>query len=53
MIAEVLIRHLDVMRFSAGRIAVVAARGARTIPDVVGKPWRPSSWKRPPARRSR
>ena len=34
MIAEVLIHHLDVMRFLCGELRVVAARGARTVPDV-------------------
>ncbi len=37
MIAEVLIHHLDVMRFLCGELRVVAARGARTISDVVGE----------------
>jgi len=37
MIAEVLIHHLDVMRFLCGELRVVAARGARTVPDVVGE----------------
>jgi predicted dehydrogenase len=37
MIAEVLIHHLDVMRFLCGDLRVVAARGARTIPDVIGE----------------
>jgi predicted dehydrogenase len=37
MIAEVLIHHLDVMRFLCGEMRVVAARGARTLPDVVGE----------------
>ena len=37
MIAEVLIHHLDVMRFLCGELRVVAARGARTLPDVVGE----------------
>jgi predicted dehydrogenase len=37
MIAEVLIHHLDVMRYLCGELRVVAARGARTVPDVVGE----------------
>src|SRR6266550_4650392 len=37
MIAEVLIHHLDVMRFLCGELRVVAARGARTMSDVVGE----------------
>ena len=37
MIAEVLIHHLDVMRFLCGELRVVAARCARTVPDVVGE----------------
>ena len=37
MIAEVLIHHLDVMRFLCGELRVVAARTARTIPDVRGE----------------
>ncbi len=37
MIAEVLIHHLDVMRFLCGELRVVAARSARTVPDVVGE----------------
>jgi len=37
MIAEVLIHHLDVMRFLCGELRVVAARGAHTVPDVVGE----------------
>jgi predicted dehydrogenase len=37
MIAEVLIHHLDVMRFLCGELRVVAARGARTVPDVIGE----------------
>jgi predicted dehydrogenase len=37
MIAEVLIHHLDVMRFLCGELAVVAARAARTVPDVRGE----------------
>ena len=37
MIAEVLIHHLDVMRFLCGPLKVVAARAARTIADVRGE----------------
>src|ERR1700736_1424720 len=37
MIAEVLIHHLDVMRYLCGELAVVAARAARTIADVRGE----------------
>src|SRR5207248_8622851 len=37
MIAEVLIHHLDVMRFLCGELRVVAARAARTIADVRGE----------------
>ena len=37
MIAEVLIHHLDVMRFLCGELRVVAARTARTIADVRGE----------------
>jgi len=37
MIAEVLIHHLDVMRYLCGELRVVAARGARKVPDVVGE----------------
>ena len=37
MIAEVLIHHLDVMRYLCGELRVVAARAARTVPDVVGE----------------
>jgi D-apiose dehydrogenase len=37
MIAESLIHHLDVMRFLCGDLNVVAARAARTIPDVAGE----------------
>jgi len=37
MIAEVLIHHLDVMRYLCGELRVVAARGARTVPDVMGE----------------
>ena len=37
MIAEVLIHHLDVMRFLCGELEVVAARAARTVHDVRGE----------------
>src|ERR1700757_487397 len=37
MIAEVLIHHLDVMRFLCGELTVVAARAARTLADVRGE----------------
>jgi D-apiose dehydrogenase len=37
MIAEVLIHHLDVMRFLCGELRVVSARAARTLPDVAGE----------------
>jgi predicted dehydrogenase len=37
MIAEVLIHHLDVMRYLCGELAVVGARAARTVPDVAGE----------------
>jgi predicted dehydrogenase len=37
MIAELLIHHLDVMRFLCGELSVVAARAARTIADVRGE----------------
>jgi predicted dehydrogenase len=37
MIAEVLIHHLDVMRFLCGELNVVAARAARTVADVRGE----------------
>jgi D-apiose dehydrogenase len=37
MIAEVLIHHLDVMRFLCGSLRVVSARAARTLPDVRGE----------------
>src|SRR6266446_9635382 len=37
MIAEVLIHHLDVMRFLCGELSIVAARAARTIADVRGE----------------
>ncbi len=37
MIAEVLIHHLDVMRFLCGELRVVAARAAHTVADVRGE----------------
>jgi len=37
MIAEVLIHHLDTMRFLCGELRVVSARAARTLPDVAGE----------------
>jgi predicted dehydrogenase len=37
MIAEVLIHHLDVMRYLCGELRVVAARAARTVTDVAGE----------------
>jgi predicted dehydrogenase len=37
MIAEVLIHHMDVMRFLCGELRVVSARAARTLADVVGE----------------
>ena len=37
MMAEVLIHHLDAMRFLCGDLRVVAARAARTLPDVAGE----------------
>jgi D-apiose dehydrogenase len=37
MMAEVLIHHLDVMRFLCGELRVVTARAARTLPDVDGE----------------
>ncbi len=37
MIAEVLIHHLDVMRYLCGELVVVGARAARTVPDVAGE----------------
>ena len=37
MIAEVLIHHLDTMRYLFGELRVVAARGARTVSDVAGE----------------
>jgi predicted dehydrogenase len=37
MVAEVLIHHLDVMRFLCGELSVIAARKARTIADVRGE----------------
>jgi predicted dehydrogenase len=37
MIAELLIHHLDVMRFLCGELVVVAARAAHTLADVRGE----------------
>jgi len=37
MIAEVLIHHLDVMRFLCGELRVVGARATRTLADVRGE----------------
>src|SRR5215470_12989574 len=37
MIAEVLIHHLDVMRYLCGELAVVGARTAHTLSDVRGE----------------
>ncbi len=37
MIAEVLIHHLDTMRFLCGHLRVVGARAARTLADVRGE----------------
>jgi predicted dehydrogenase len=37
MIAEVLIHHLDVMRFLCGELRIVSARAKRTLPDVAGE----------------
>jgi D-apiose dehydrogenase len=37
MIAEVLIHHLDVMRYLCGELRVIGARAARTVPDVLGE----------------
>jgi predicted dehydrogenase len=37
MIAEVLIHHLDVMRFLCGPLRVVGARASHTLPDVRGE----------------
>ena len=37
MIAEVLIHHLDVMRYLCGELRVVGARASRTLADVVGE----------------
>lgn len=37
MITEVLIHHLDVMRFLCGDLRVVGARTAHTLPDVRGE----------------
>src|SRR4051794_20287039 len=36
MIAEVLIHHLDVMRFLCGDLRVISARATHTLPDVRG-----------------
>ncbi len=37
MIAEVLIHHLDTMRFLCGPLRVIGARAAHTLPDVRGE----------------
>lgn len=37
MIAEVLIHHLDTMRYLCGDLRVIGARTARTLPDVRGE----------------
>jgi len=37
MLAEVLIHHLDVLRFLCGELRVVSARARRTLPDVAGE----------------
>jgi len=37
MIGEVLIHHLDVMRFLCGELRVVTARTSHTVPDVAGE----------------
>jgi predicted dehydrogenase len=37
MIAEVLIHHLDTVRFLCGPLRVIGARAARTLPDVRGE----------------
>ncbi len=37
MIAEVLIHHLDVMRFLCGELRVAGARATRTLPEVAGE----------------
>ena len=37
MIAEVLIHHLDVMRFLCGELSVIGARAAHTVSDVRGE----------------
>ncbi len=37
MIAEVLIHHLDVMRFLCGELRVAGARATRTLADVAGE----------------
>jgi predicted dehydrogenase len=36
MISEVLIHHLDTMRFLCGELRVAGARANRTVPDIVG-----------------
>src|SRR5204862_5523678 len=37
LIGEALIHHLDVMRYLCGELRLVAARGARPVPDRVGE----------------
>jgi len=37
MIAEVLIHHLDVMRYLCGELRIVSAHAKRTLPDVAGE----------------
>jgi predicted dehydrogenase len=37
LIAEVLIHHIDVMRYLCGELRVAAARTANTLPDVAGE----------------
>jgi D-apiose dehydrogenase len=37
MIAEVLIHHLDVMRYLCGPLRVVGARASRTVADITGE----------------
>jgi D-apiose dehydrogenase len=37
MIAEVLIHHLDIMRYLCGEMRVVSASAFRTLPEVVGE----------------
>jgi len=37
MLAEVLIHHLDVMRYLCGELRLVSARAARTLPEVAGE----------------